>query len=106
MRVTAGIFCFNTVKKFCYFGIYNYICGIKQQKNKQMERTQFSDAQLALLDLLSMNMSKSELNELKTLLSNFCAELAQRKINKLESEGKFPSPEKIKGMRMRLSSVR
>ncbi|MBQ3619158.1 MAG: hypothetical protein II939_13475 [Bacteroidales bacterium] len=71
-----------------------------------MERTQFNDAQLALLDLLSMQMTNAEVNELKKLLSNFCADIAQRKINQLESQGKFPSPETIKGMHTRLSNVR
>ncbi len=60
--------------------------------------TQFNDAQMALLDMLSMKMTKAEVTELKKLLSNFCAELAQRKINKLEASGNFPTQEQIRNI--------
>lgn len=71
-----------------------------------MAHTRFTEAQWALLQMFSMKMTKAETNELRTLLANFCAELARRKIEKLEKEGKFPSPETIRNTRMRRSSAK
>ncbi len=75
----------------------------QQSKATQIMNTQFNEAQLALLDMLSMKMTKAELASLKRVLSNFCAELAQRKIDKLEAQGKFPTQEEIRSMHKRVS---
>lgn len=69
--------------------------------NNKIMQERFTEAQLALIEMFSMKMSKSEINELKKILSDFCAELAQRKIDKLVSAGKWPSDREIENIRRR-----
>ncbi|MBQ3655981.1 MAG: hypothetical protein II956_03915 [Bacteroidales bacterium] len=64
-------------------------------KTKNNILTKFTNAQLEILSFFNMTISESEMVELKKILANFAASLAQRKIDLLYDEGKYPSAVEI-----------
>ena len=55
----------------------------------------FSNAQLEILSFFNMTISYSEMLELKNILAQFAASLAQRKIDLLYDQGKYPTMAEI-----------
>lgn len=55
----------------------------------------FSNAQLEILSFFNMTISDSEMLELKNILAKFAASLAQRKIDLLYDQGKYPTMAEI-----------
>ena len=55
----------------------------------------FSNAQLEILSFFNMTISDSEMLELKNILAQFAASLAQRKIDLLYDQGKYPTMAEI-----------
>ncbi len=55
----------------------------------------FSAAQMELLSILNLKMSDSEVKELRAVLADFVAKLAQRKIDQLDDLGMLPSESEL-----------
>lgn len=53
--------------------------------------SKFTNAQLEILSFFNMTISESEMVELKNILANFAASLAQRKIDRMYEDGKYPT---------------
>ena len=63
--------------------------------------TKFTNAQLEILSFFNMTISDSEMLELKNLLARFAASLAQRKIDVLYDQGKYPTVAEIQNIHHR-----
>ena len=57
--------------------------------------TKFTNAQLEIISFFDMTLSAGEMVELKNILARFAAELAQRKIDMMYDQGKYPSAAEI-----------
>ena len=60
-----------------------------------------TEAQLEILDMFSLNLTSSEVNELKGVLSSFLLRRADRMIEQMENNGKYPSNKEIDQIHVR-----
>ncbi len=61
----------------------------------------FTAAQMELLSILNLKMSDSEVKELRVVLADFVAKLAQRKIDQLDDLGMLPSEAELQNAHYR-----
>ncbi len=61
----------------------------------------FTAAQMELLSILNLKMSDFEVKELRVVLADFVAKLAQRKIDQLDDLGLLPSESELQNVHYR-----
>ena len=60
-----------------------------------------TEAQMELLDMFSLKLTSSEMNELKSVLSSFLIKRADRMLDQMEKNGKYPSIKDMEQMHIR-----